>query len=498
MWLSTSLYTQLFWLDFSALGVLLVPATFFMFSLQASLNESLLTRRLMYFLAIEPLVGLLLLWTNEYHHLVHGPVQLWMHKGLTELEWKPGLWYHVDTVYMYLIMLAGIWFLARSMTRNGELHRWQISLILAGACLPLIIDVIYLSPLSKNLWDLDLSPVFFTLAGGIYYYAIVRRKFLDLIPVAHSILIRSMADSVVVLDLQDRIVEMNPAAGYFLGVKPDEVVGCSAREVLLGWREITQPFWDQPEIHTEIIVTQDIPRYLDLNITPLVDDKKHSIGRMLVFHDITSRKQSETVLKETNQKLHEQLVEIRTLRDQLHEQATRDPLTNLYNRRYLEEVFSQELARASRENYPVCVIMMDIDRFKRVNDTCGHKVGDEVLQALASLIVLHIRGFDAACRYGGEEFVIVMPKLSIETARERAEFLRKEFASMPISCPEIKFGPTLSIGLATYPFDGTNIEQLLNEADQALYAAKSSGRNRVVIYSELEDKREPSDSGTSK
>jgi len=142
--------------------------------------------------------------------------------------------------------------------------------------------------------------------------------------------------------------------------------------------------------------------------------------------------------------------------------------------------------------------MMDIDRFKLVNDTCGHKAGDEALQALATLIVLHIRRFDVACRFGGEEFVIVMPMLSTETARERAEFLRREFADMSLPCVNIKNSPTLSIGLASYPSDGINGEQLLNAADQALYAAKSSGRNRIMLYSELEEKRELSEGKDSK
>ncbi len=328
-------------------------------------------------------------------------------------------------------------------------------------------------------------PLVHTLAGGIYVYAIYRTKLLDIVPVVHSTLINSMTDGVVVLDEQNRIVEMNPAAGQFLGMAPRLASGRDAREVLSNWQETNQPFWDQAEVHTEVLVAQEIPRTLNLSITPLLDGKKSITGRMLVFRDITSQKQQEASLSNTNKLLNEQLDEIRILRDQLSEQATRDPLTNLYNRRYLEEMLLKELARASRENYPVYVIMLDIDRFKRVNDTCGHKVGDEVLQSLASIITLHIRRFDTACRYGGEEFVIVMPKLSGETARERAEFLRREFANMPLPCTNMKGSPTLSIGLASYPLDGYEGEQLLDAADQAMYVAKSSGRNRVVSYSEL-------------
>jgi diguanylate cyclase (GGDEF)-like protein/PAS domain S-box-containing protein len=484
MWLSTSLHSQLFWLNLSALGVVLIPITFLTFSLQIARKEKYLTRRLMILLTIEPLVGLLLLWTNDSHHLVYSPAQLWVLRGLAELQWSPGLWFRLDAVYMYMVMAIGIGFLVHSMSHNGDLHRWQIKMILAGACLPLIADLIYLSSLSEYLFDLDLSPILFTLSGGLYFYALSQRKFLDLIPVAHSRLIQSMPDGVIVLDLQDRVVEMNPAAEHFLGIQSAQTIGRRAREVLSGWEETTGPFLDQMDIRTEIVIAQDIPRTIDLKITPLIDSKKRSTGRMLVFRDITTRKLDEAALKNVNEQLHEQLDEICTLRDQLHEQAIRDSLTNLFNRRYLEESLAQELARAERENFPVCLIMIDIDKFKRVNDTCGHKVGDEILQALATLIVLHIRRFDVACRFGGEEFVIVMPKLSIETARERAEFLRKEFARMALPCAELKARPTISIGVAAYPFHGANNEQLLHAVDQALYAAKSAGRNRTVVYLE--------------
>ena len=498
MWLSTSLRMQFFWMKFSTFGLLLVPATFLVFSMQVSLNEHRVTRPLLLLLSIEPLVGTLAVWTNDFHHLVYGQMQSWSTYGLAELKWSPGPLVWVEAVYCYSLFFLGIWYLSRSIKLGGFLLREQVQLVLLGALISLSADIGYLIPILSSKIGLNAAPIAYTVAGVIYFYAIYRTKLLDLIPVAHSTLIKSMTDAVVVLDVQDRIVEMNPAAGNYLGVIPDDVVGRRAREILLGWREITQPFWNQPEVRTEIIVAQDIPRYIDLNITPLTDSRNRTTGRMLVFRDITSRKRSESILKDSNKRLNEQLDEIRTLRDQLREQATRDPLTNLYNRRYLEEMLAQELARAARENYPVCVIMMDIDRFKRVNDTCGHKIGDDVLLSLSTLIIRHIRGFDAACRYGGEEFVIVMPKLSIETAHERAEFLRKQFANMPLPCADMKSFPTLSIGLASYPSDGEDSETLLNAADQALYAAKNSGRNRVVVYSELAEKRESSNGKTSK
>ncbi len=486
MWLSTSHFGQVFWLNTSTLGILLVPPTFLLFSLQVSHNERLVTRKLISLLAIEPLAGLVLVWTNDLHHLVYSPTQLWHSNGLAELHWSPGFYTLVDAVYSFILIGTGIWFLARSLKEGGTLHKAQLKLVILGASLALCADIIFMLPIFFSRISLDASPLIHTLAGGIYVYAIYRTKLLDIVPVVHSTLVNSMTDGVIVLDEQDRIVEMNPAAGQFLNMTPKLATGRNARDILSSWSESSQPFWDQNEAHTEVHVAWETPRTFDLVVTPLLDGKKQSSGRMLVFRDITSQKNQATSLSNTNRLLNEQLDEIRTLRDQLHEQAIRDPLTNLFNRRYLEETLRQELARALRENYPVCVIMMDIDRFKRVNDTCGHKVGDDVLQSLAALITQHIRRFDTPCRYGGEEFVIVFPKLSNETARERAEFLRREFANMPLPCSNMKTSPTLSIGLASYPSDGFESEELLDAADRAMYTAKSSGRNRVVAYSELD------------
>jgi diguanylate cyclase (GGDEF)-like protein len=132
-------------------------------------------------------------------------------------------------------------------------------------------------------------------------------------------------------------------------------------------------------------------------------------------------------------------------------------------------------------------MMIDIDRFKRVNDTCGHQIGDDALRSLAHMLQARIRRFDVACRYGGEEFIVVMPQLLLQTAYERAEALRKEFASLPIMCEKLSEPPTLSIGVAAFPFHGADGDSVIHAADQAMYLAKGAGRNKTVIYSELSE-----------
>jgi diguanylate cyclase (GGDEF)-like protein/PAS domain S-box-containing protein len=167
---------------------------------------------------------------------------------------------------------------------------------------------------------------------------------------------------------------------------------------------------------------------------------------------------------------------------ELREQAIRDGLTGLYNRRYLDATLPRELARVRRDNGVLAVIMADLDFFKRVNDTYGHDAGDEVLRRLADCLLENAREGDVPCRYGGEEFVLVMPGLNAVAARERTETLRRAVEDMQINCGEHAIRVTISIGIALFPVHSEDADTLVKYADLALYEAKRSGRNRCVFY----------------
>ena len=162
----------------------------------------------------------------------------------------------------------------------------------------------------------------------------------------------------------------------------------------------------------------------------------------------------------------------------LKEEAIRDPLTNLYNRRFLRDYLSRELMRAARENIRVAVIMIDLDHFKRVNDTAGHAAGDLVLTEIAALLKHHIRGTDIACRYGGEEFMLVLPNATLQSARSRGEAICSAIREKKGSL----LGVTASLGVAVFPDHAAEPESLLRAADEALYEAKGRGRNQVRIF----------------
>ncbi|RJX32292.1 MAG: sensor domain-containing diguanylate cyclase [Desulfurivibrio sp.] len=174
----------------------------------------------------------------------------------------------------------------------------------------------------------------------------------------------------------------------------------------------------------------------------------------------------------------------------LEELVYNDPLTGLYNRQLLNIRLSEELARSRRHVRPLALLLVDIDHFKRINDSYGHLVGDEMLVAITSLIAKHIREVDCLARYGGEEFIILAPDMTENNARQqlaeriRSAVAKEEFNILP---GKQNLRVTISVGLALYPTDAKNERELIAAADQALYAAKYSGRNQVRAYSELKD-----------
>jgi diguanylate cyclase (GGDEF)-like protein/PAS domain S-box-containing protein len=167
------------------------------------------------------------------------------------------------------------------------------------------------------------------------------------------------------------------------------------------------------------------------------------------------------------------------LRETLRSQAIRDPLTGLFNRRYMEETLERELTRVKRQGASLGVIMLDLDHFKQYNDTYGHSAGDDLLSALGSLVKSQIREEDIACRYGGEEFLLILPGTSMEVSLERAEILRQAVQEMHLRYRSLK-PITLSLGVAVYPDHGDTGLEIIQAADSALYQAKQAGRDRVM------------------
>ena len=483
-WMNISLDSKLFWFNLMYIGVSGLPTLFLLFVLAFNHNDAWLTRRNIFLLSIQPVLSTVLFWTNEYHHLFYQSLDLVQENGFLAIDFVRGPWYWINIVYSYTIIGIAFLVLSQCALRWSPLYLNQYRLILIGSFIPWAASAY--SEFYFSQWHgLDLAPLMFGLSAIIYVFAISHTHFMDLIPIARSLLIENMRDGVLVLDLRNRIMDINPAMEGFLEEKISFYMGKNAFEVFQPWMENTDLFLDKTQTRLELKVPKDPSRYVDLQVTPLYDRSQSMNGHLMVFRDITESKQVEKRLRYVNDRLQGQLIEIGLLQSKLREQAIRDPLTNIFNRRYLDETLDRELSRAAREDYPVCVIMVDIDHFKRVNDTHGHEAGDLVLKAMAATLSHHCRRGDFACRYGGEEFVVVLPNITLETAYARAEDLRTSLNQLSVPYEEHNLSVTISMGIAGFPENGQTRDTLLRAADQAMYAAKEAGRDHILSYNQI-------------
>lgn len=216
-------------------------------------------------------------------------------------------------------------------------------------------------------------------------------------------------------------------------------------------------------------------------ISPVADSEGNITHFLAIKEDITERKKKDDELREANALLKAQLSEINELHLQLQEESIRDRLTGLYNRKFMEETLEREISMALRTGAVLSLVMIDVDKFKTVNDTFGHQAGDTVIQTLGEFLRQNTRSGDMACRYGGDEIVVVMPNATLDDAYQRAEEWRKTFMGMQFIFDNQFFSTTLSQGVAVFPAQAASSFDLLNAADRALYAAKTR-RNAVCRY----------------
>ena len=292
---------------------------------------------------------------------------------------------------------------------------------------------------------------------------------------------------IYIRDLESNFLYVNKLTADLFGKSYAEIVGHPLEEVI-GLEAATefrrldnQLFVSQQKVEgIETFQGDTETTYYWTVKVPLHDDQGKVQSFIGISSDITAQKKLEVELAESNAKLEEKIQEITHLQATLWEQATRDPLTQLYNRRYFNEYARKEVSKIKRNHEPMALLMVDADHFKKINDNLGHDKGDQALIHLADILVNNCRNSDIVCRFGGEEFLVMMPGAALASATERAEVIRQTYqntSAQVLSGEEF----TLSVGIALWASNMTTLEDLTKAADQALYAAKKNGRNRVEV-----------------
>ncbi len=283
---------------------------------------------------------------------------------------------------------------------------------------------------------------------------------------------------------------VNPGFTRITGYEPDDIVGQRLSRLKSGvhdaafFEELWATIQSGRPWQGEITNRHKLGHLYveEQTISPVSDERGRITHYVAVKQDVSVRKQMEAKLRQANETLQRQLGEIEVLQVQLREQAVRDPLTGLHNRRFLAEALEREIARAARDDRPLAAVIVDLDQFKQINDRYGHSAGDATLCAAARILSSLTRTIDIVCRYGGEEFMVLQPGAGLATAVERAESWRAAFAELVTEVGGMAIRATLSAGVAVLSSHGASGDSLLRAADQALYRAKQTGRNRVVAY----------------
>lgn len=427
-------------------------------------------------------VGLAL--TNELHGLI------W--SGFSEIDPVTNLmvFYHgkffiLGIIYQYLVVLALLVLLIRQWVRfKQSSFRNQIGLFLLAVLLPFFGNMVYLSRINP-LPGMDWTPISSFFSIVLFYLSITSFRFLDLIPVARDLVFNLIQGGIMVVDSKFRVVDWNPALLQLIPNFPIQH-GDSAIQIFRLLGIANNPFDNiQESVNYEVEISNPDLLIMEIIISPLNRNNTFD-GWLVIFDNETERRLATRALEKANKELLQKIDEIERLQIKLKEQAIRDPLTGLFNRRFFDEYFSNELTRSKRTNTPISLLMVDIDHFKSVNDRFGHDVGDQVLEMLGEILKSMFRASDVSCRFGGEEFLVLLPGLEIDQAYNRAEDLRKRFEQASRDADFLYSQVTLSIGISNYPKDAENTRDLFRISDRALYRAKELGRNQVCCQSESE------------
>ena len=287
--------TKLFWLDVEYLAIVIVPVAWLALALQYTGRTKWLTPRILVLLSIEPLITLVLVWTNDIHHLIHAKVGLEISSAFTVLVITRGTWYWINVVYSFLLLLLGTALIVSfipTLRRSASVYRGQVSALCIAVLVPWVSNAVTdfgLSPLP----NLDLTPLAFTVTGIAMAWSLFRFRLLDLTPVARHAVVESMSDAVIVLDKYNRITDLNPAAQRILGHTLSELVGQPAAQVASAWPEQVERFRGATEAHEEIVLAVDgTACYFDLRLSSLYHQRGSLAGRLIVLSEITERKQA--------------------------------------------------------------------------------------------------------------------------------------------------------------------------------------------------------------
>ncbi|MCP9337567.1 diguanylate cyclase [Pseudomonas xanthomarina] len=434
-------------------------------------------------LMVMPALFWLLALSNPWHFLFYGSASAPISsEPNAPIVYQHGPLFYLAAAYGYPFMIFCIGITLRAVALSSGLHRRHYLVFLILTTIPWAANISYVA-FGWTLFGFDPTPFSFALTVAGFGWLISGLRLFDLLPVARHLLLDALMDPVLVIDPQRRVIEANPSALGMANLKKGWH-GCA----LAQWPHIGSTLdgmVQQAELGDtpQLISVETRQQHFEVRVRAICRSTREgtvTLGQMLYLRDITEFQRSQQQLAEALALSEQQLATISSLHKTLQDQALRDPLTDLYNRRYLEEFFAREAARAQRDDAPIALAMVDLDHFKRLNDTHGHAVGDDALKAVAAFLLDGLRTTDAVFRIGGEEFLLILPSTQPAEALGKLAHLCERFADQPLETRAGLLHLTMSIGVVHFPSQASDLDGLMQQADRQLYLAKDCGRNRVM------------------
>lgn len=403
-------------------------------------------------LLVIPVFSWLMMITSSWHQLFFSNMQA---GGENAMKVEYGYYFLlVHVPYSYGLMLISFFALLMEFSRASRHYRKQILLLFFSLSIPSIVNILVLFKILGNVTPLSF-PIFFTIMG----YAIFRHQFLGSNPIAYETVFHTIRDGVLILDRHDIIRDINPSAAKGLAKHPSEVVGLHVREAFKTWETAIEAYDKNPLKIGEIeVFLFGQKRFLSIESTLIATQNDISEGRIISIRDITDH--------------HQYKLSLEAL-------AFHDPLTRLANRRKFQEEVERAIEKSDASDKTFAILYFDLNRFKTVNDTYGHEIGDELLKYVAARVASILRKPDILARLGGDEFAILLHNCDengIEIVVERL----LDNVTRPFKVGENTLIADLSIGSSVYPKHGKTLTELLRHADAEMYRAKQSGNGSAM------------------
>jgi diguanylate cyclase (GGDEF)-like protein len=626
---TVSLQNKIFWAKTEYLGAVTAPTLFFIFSLEFCRKIRSVKPVVLVLLSIIPFAGFAAAVTNQWHGLIWNKyIPVPGNANLYIYGHGPG--YFVLVLYDYLLISAGVFLLSNTWLHAKQPYRRQVGMFLLGSIFPFLGGIVY-SLFPGFLPGLDLTPVSFMMTGLVIAFSIFKFRLLELAPISRDVLIETMEEGVLLLDLHGNVADINPVALDIIGVPAKAVLGQPIREILASWTGLADLICNESKTEAEFQLSVVPTRCIHVRVSPLFDQKNHLISRLLVFRDVTLRRRMEKDLANNIEELgiinqislavtsgldmehvlrtlHQQcsqvvpidifyvalydesssLIQIPlfyengeyqtglsrdindhpgtigkviqsrktiyqdnfskkettplkqtismekkpgrsyigiplTLRERVigvmsiqnyHEHAYSDyhirilerisiqaaiaienarlysevqrlaiidELTGIYNYRGLQELGTREVERAHRFNRPLSLLFFDLDDFRNLNNTYSHTTGNIILQSIANRCRTILRNVDVLARFGGDEFVVLLPESDITNAEDVARRLAEIIGNEKIATPFGEVSVSVSIGVTSLSEQRADLPALIEHANQAEKQAKIGKKGIVVI-----------------